>query len=64
MKLIADYEKDVEEIKRGALQMSWYMRGGVSYEDILNMSQTERMAISGIIEQNLETTKKSQMPFF
>ncbi len=64
MKLIADYEKDVEEIKRGALQMSWYMRGGVSYEDVLNMSQTERMAISGIIEQNLETTKKSQMPFF
>lgn len=64
MKLIADYEKDVEEIKRGALQMSWYMRGGVSYEDVLNMSQAERMAISGIIEQNLETTKKSQMPFF
>ena len=40
------------------------MRGGVTYEDILNMSQTEREAIGGIIEDNLETTKKSQMPFF
>lgn len=40
------------------------MRGGVSYEDILNMSDTERSAIAAIIDDNLETTKKSQMPFF
>lgn len=44
--------------------MSWYMRGGVSYNDILNMSNSERKAIAKIIEDNLETTKKSQMPFF
>lgn len=44
--------------------MSWYMRGGASYEDILNMSADERKAINEIIESNLETTKKSQMPFF
>lgn len=44
--------------------MSWYMRGGASYEDVLNMSSTERVAISKVIEQNLETTKKSQLPFF
>jgi hypothetical protein len=40
------------------------MRGGVSYEDILNMSNQERIAINEIVEQNLETTKKSQLPFF
>ena len=40
------------------------MRGGVSYEDILNMSMQERDAITEIINENLETTKKSQMPFF
>lgn len=44
--------------------MAWYMRGGASYEDILNMSVTERNAINEIIENNLEVTKKSQMPFF
>jgi hypothetical protein len=63
-KLIDQYEKDVNEIKKSALTMSWYMRGGVSYEDVLNMSAEERKAINDIIEQNLETTKKSQMPFF
>lgn len=40
------------------------MRGGISYEDVLNMSQDERLALNEIIEDNLETTKKTQMPFF
>lgn len=40
------------------------MRGGISYEDILNLSITERQAISKIIEDNLETTKTSKLPFF
>lgn len=44
--------------------MAWYMRGGVSYEDILNMSSSERKAINQIIDSNLEVTKKSQLPFF
>ncbi len=40
------------------------MRGGISYTDILNLSITERTAINKLIEDNLETTKKSNMPFF
>ncbi len=44
--------------------MAWYMRGGASYHDIMNMSETERRAINDIIENNLEITKKSQLPFF
>jgi len=40
------------------------MRGGVSYEDILNMSESERGAIQEVIDGNLEVTKKTQMPFF
>lgn len=44
--------------------MAWYMRGGASYEDILNMSNSERKALNEIIDSNLEITKKSQLPFF
>ena len=40
------------------------MRGGFSYVDVLNMSSEERKAISKLIEENLETTKKSGLPFF
>ena len=63
-KLIDDYEKEVDEIKASALSMSWYMRGGASYEDVLNMPSAERKMIKSLIESNLETTKKSNLPFF
>lgn len=57
-------DNESKDIKKSALKQSWYMRGGVSYEDILNMSSEERMAINKLIEENLDTTKKTQMPFF
>ena len=47
-----------------ALKMCWYMRGGVSYDETMQMSAVEREIIGGIIKENLETTKKTKMPFF
>lgn len=44
--------------------MAWYMRGGASYEDILNMSNDERKKINEIIESHMETSKKTGLPFF
>jgi hypothetical protein len=63
-KLIDDMESECTAIKKNALSMSWYMRGGVTYEDVLNMSTMEREEIKKIIDNNLDVTKKSQMPFF
>tara|TARA_R110000868_G_scaffold112933_1_gene303620 strand:+ start:64 stop:276 length:213 start_codon:yes stop_codon:yes gene_type:complete len=63
-KLLDQMENEIKEIKNTALKFSWYMRGGVSYEDVLNMSDDERTMIGKIIDDNLETTKKSQLPFF
>jgi hypothetical protein len=40
------------------------MRGGATYEDVLNMSSQERISIKNLIEKNLETTKETQLPFF
>jgi hypothetical protein len=44
--------------------MAWHMRGGASYVDILNMSTEERKEINNIIEEHMEVTKKSQLPYF
>jgi len=57
-------EKESREIKQEALKMVWYMRGGLSYEAALNLSPDERTTVSKIIADNLETTKKSGLPFF
>jgi hypothetical protein len=40
------------------------MRGGLSYTEALQLSQGERSAIGKIIKDNLETTKKSGLPYF
>ena len=40
------------------------MRGGASYEDVMQMSYQERQLISSLIKDNLETTKNSKLPFF
>jgi hypothetical protein len=57
-------EKETIAIKENAIRMAWHMRGGASYEDILNMSSDERNAISKLMEDNYDTTKKSGLPFF
>ena len=44
--------------------MAWNMRGGATYEDIMNMSYQERLEINNLIEEHMEVTKKSQLPYF
>jgi hypothetical protein len=40
------------------------MRGGLNYNEAMMLGHTERQIIGDIIKDNLETTKKTQMPFF
>jgi hypothetical protein len=63
-KLIDNMEKECLSIKKNAISLAWHMRGGVSYEDVLNMSADERTHIYELIEHNMEVTKKSQLPYF
>ena len=57
-------KNQVKNLKTDALRMSWYMRGGLPYEDAIMLSQDEREIVNKIIKDNLETTKKSGMAFF
>lgn len=40
------------------------MRGSVSYEEAFAMSIEEREIISKVIKENLETTRKTGLPFY
>ena len=62
--MVDNMEGQVKSLKYTALQMSWNMRGGVSYEDAMLLSSDEREMISKIIKENLEVTKKSGLPYF
>lgn len=40
------------------------MRGAVTLEEGFYLTHEDRILISDIVKENLETTKKSGMPFF
>jgi hypothetical protein len=62
--MIDAMEKDTRNIRLDVLKLCWYMRGGVTYEEAMQMSQQERGIINDIVKDNMETTKKSGLPFF
>jgi hypothetical protein len=57
-------EKDAKALKDDVLRICWYMRGSISYDDGMLLSQGDKDIINKIIKDNLETTQKSGMPFF
>lgn len=50
-------------IKKEVLKMCWYLRG-LSFSEGMNLSFDEREIVAEIIKENLETTKKTGLPFF
>ena len=62
--LLDSYGKESKALKKEALKISWHMRGGLSYDDVMALSTDERIIINDIIKDNMEVTKKSGMPFF
>jgi len=57
-------DKEAEQIRSEILKLCWYMRGGITYNEAMNLSFNERDLIGRIVKDNLETTKKSGLPFF
>jgi hypothetical protein len=62
--LVEQMEKQTKKIRHEILKLCWYMRGGLTYEEGMQLGFQEREIISEIINENLETTKKTQLPFF
>jgi hypothetical protein len=62
--LLDSYDRETKALRKDALKLSWHMRGGISYDDAMSLSTTERELISKIVEDNLEVTKKTGLPYF
>lgn len=64
VRLLEGFEKESKAFREEALRLSWYMRGGLTYDDAMMLSAEERDTIGKIIKENMEITKKSGIPFF
>jgi alpha-L-arabinofuranosidase len=61
---IDSMDKEALQIRSESFRLAWYLRGGATYEDVMNMSMQERKLISELAKENIETTKKSNLPWF
>ena len=59
-----ELDQESKQIRDDALKMCWYMRGGLTFTEAMNLGYQEREIIGRLIKDNLETTKKSGLPFF
>lgn len=62
--MVDGMDKEAQSIRDEALKMCWYMRGGLTYNEAMHLSFQERESIGRLIKENLETTKKTGLPFY
>jgi len=57
-------ESEIKNLKHELLKICWYMRGGVTYQESLNLDIEERKIVAQIVKENLKKNKKSGRDFF
>lgn len=58
-----EMENQIKQIKDEVFRLAWHMRGGVQAEDLFwRYTVEDRMVISKIISDNIETTNKTGLP--
>lgn len=64
LELLERLDRESKALKEELLNICWFMRGSISYDEAMMLSSDDRELIAKIIKRNMETTKESGMPFF
>jgi hypothetical protein len=57
-------EKETKAYKLELYRICWFMRGSLSISEAYELSDEDIEILGNLIKDNLETTKKSGLPFF
>lgn len=57
-------EKYATALKDEIIRITWWMRGGITYSEAMQLGQKERELIGKLIKDNNEASKKSGVPIF
>ena len=60
--LLQQFDNESKALQKELLEITWYMRGGVSYSEATMLSPQERKQISEIIKQNIKNTNDTKLP--
>jgi len=58
--LLQGFEKEISRIKKTIAQLCWYMRGGVSYSELLELPLSDFKYFNEVVEDNMELSKKTK----
>lgn len=63
-KYLERLDQEARDIRQESLKLAWYMRGGITYEQVMQLGNQERQLIGKLAKENIETTKKTNLPWF
>lgn len=61
---ILTLEKTAESIIESAISLSYYMRGAISYDDMLERTPGERASIGKFVGERLDSEKDKMHPVY
>jgi len=61
---LKDYDNQTKNLKLELMKICWFMRGGMSWQESLNLSPDERTIAAQLVKENMDTAKKTGQPFF
>ena len=64
MEYFTQLDNQVKALKHEVLKLCWFMRGAISFDEGMLLSLDDRNSIAKLVNDNLETTKKSGLPYF
>ena len=63
MEYLVRLDEETKDFKLELFRLSWYMRGGVSVNDLMDRYGFEdRELMYAVVKDNIESTKTAQMP--
>jgi len=62
VKLLQQFDNESKALQKELLEITWYMRGGISYTEATSLSPSERKQINEIIKQNIKNTNDTKLP--
>ena len=57
-------ENEIKNFKAELFKLAWFMRGGLTLEEMYASTHEDREVMGGIVKKNLDTAKKTGQPFF
>ena len=57
-------DKQANALRDEIIRITWWMRGGIPYEQAMQLSNKEREMVGRLIKDNTEASKKAGVPIF